>query len=296
MKKKRIQLKHWLVLPAIIIMLSVMIFPLLFSLRTSFYYYIISKPTYRPFIWFANYLNMLKDGQVLNSIVVTLKIAIRAVIIEFIVGFIIAHFLSKIPRYQNFLLSVLIMPMMLSSIAVGMMWRLLLNPDLGIVNYLLTQIGIKAYPWLALPKTALPTIVFVEVWRSTPFVALMLDSVIISLPVEPFESATIDGANAWQKFYYLTLPLLQPIILVLVTIRAINLIKLYDLIFIMTHGGPGDTTETISHYIWRVGFTDLDLGKASAGSWIIVIFISILTTFLFNRLFKIGSKTQKTKG
>lgn len=286
MRKNKLQFKHYLIIPALVMMFVTMIFPLLFSLRTSFYYYIISKPNYRPFIWFDNYKSIILDGQVITSIQVTLKIAVLALIAEVLIGFTLAYFLSRIPKLQNFFLSILIIPMMLSSVAVGMMWRLLLNPDLGVVNYLLDVIGIGGRPWLALPNTALLTLVFVEVWRSAPFLVLMLYSGLISLPIEPYESATIDGANAWHKLIYLTLPLLRPVILIIITIRVINLIKIYDLVFIMTHGGPGVTTETISHYIWRLGFTNLDLGQASAGSWIIVIFIGVLTTFLFSKLFK----------
>jgi len=273
-------------MPSTLIMLAVMIFPLIYSLRTSLFYYIISKPFYRPFIWFENYKNIILDGRVLESIGVTLKISFIALAIELILGFFLAYCLTKINRLKNFFLSILIIPMMLSAVAIGLMWRLLLNPDLGIINYLLGLVGISPKPWLALPETALGALIFIEVWRSTPFVILMFYSGMLSLPIEPYESATIEGANGWQKLYYLTIPLLRPIIIIILTLRLINLIKIYDLVFIMTHGGPGSSTETIAHYIYKLGFTNLDLGRASAASWFIVIIISILSTVLFNSIVK----------
>lgn len=289
-KKKFLQFKHLLIMPSTIVMLAVMIFPLIYSLWTSLYYYIISKPNYRPFIWFENYKNIILDGRVLESIGVTLKISVIALVIELLLGFLLAYCLTKINRMQNFFLSILIIPMMLSSVAIGLMWRLLLNSDLGIVNYLLETVGLEPQPWLALPETAFGTLIFVEAWRSTPFVVLMFYSGLLSLPVEPYESATIEGANNWQKIIHLTLPLLRPIIIVIITLRLINLIKMYDLVFIMTHGGPGSSTETIAHYIYKLAFTNLDLGKASAASWFIVIIISLLSSVLFNRFIEKKSK------
>lgn len=284
MRRLRLEFKHKLVIPAIATMMLVMIFPLLFSLRTSLYYYVISKPFYRPFIWFNNYKNILTDHQIWGSSIVTLKFSIASVFIEMLLGFLLAFCLTKIPKFNNFFLSILIIPMMISSIAIGLSWRLLLHPDLGIVNYILDVIGIGGRPWLALPKIALWTLIVVEVWRSTPFVLLMLYSALLSLPLEPYEAATIDGASELQKLRFLTLPMLRPVLIVTATIRMIGLIKTYDLIFIMTHGGPGLSTETLSYYIWRLGFTDLNLGQASAASYMIVIFVGIATAFLFSRL------------
>jgi multiple sugar transport system permease protein len=284
--RKGIQFKHWLIMPSTLIMLAVMIFPLIYSLRTSLFYYIMSKPFYRPFIWFENYKNIITDTRVLKSIVVTLKISFIALAIELILGFFLAYCLTKINRLKNFFLSILTIPMMLSAVAIGLMWRLLLNPDLGIINYLFRLVGISPKPWLALPGTALGAIIFVEVWRSTPFVILMFYSGMLSLPIEPYEAAMIDGANGWQKLYYLTIPLLRPIIMIILTLRLIDLIKMYDLVFIMTHGGPGSSTETITHYIYKLAFMNLDLGQASAASWLIVIIVSVFSTVLFNSFVK----------
>jgi len=201
-----------------------------------------------------------------------------------VVGFILAYSLTKIPKFRNVFLSLLMIPMMITSVAVGLIWRLLLHPDLGIVNYTLDVIGIGGKVWLGLKSTALLTIVFVESWNSIPFVMLLIYAALLSLPDEPFEAATIDGASGTQKLRYLPIPMLRPVLVVVATLQFIYLFRAYDLIYILTRGGPGASTETISYYIFRLGFTNLNLGQASAASYLIVIVIGLATTFLFFRL------------
>jgi multiple sugar transport system permease protein len=163
---------------------------------------------------------------------------------------------------------------------------MLLHPDLGIVNYLLDQIGIGGRPWLGLQSTALPTLIFVDVWQWTPFVMILLYAGILSLPEEPFEAARIDGANLLQRIWYLELPMLRNVIIVAVILRAIDLLRTYDLVYIMTGGGPGTSTETFSYYLYRVAFVRLNMGEAAAASYLFLIAIVIATSILFARLRK----------
>lgn len=280
----KIDFKSRLIIPAIFVMLFVMIFPLLFSLRTSLYKYVLSRPWDRNFIWLENYKEIFLDPQIHNSAIVTLKFSFGALILEMVIGFIVAFCLTKIPRFSNIFLSVLMVPMMITSVAVGLIWRLLLHPDLGIVNYLLDVIGVEGKAWLGLPSTALPTVIFIEVWQSMPFLMLLFYAALLSLPEEPYEAATIDGASGFQKLRYLTIPMLRPVLVVVGTLQMIYLLRAYDLIYILTRGGPGASTETISYYIFRLAFTNLNMGQASAASYLIVIVIGLATTFLFFRL------------
>lgn len=280
----RLKTKYTFVSPAIIMMLLIMGVPLLISLKNSFFYYIISKPTYRPFIWFDNFKAILLDPQIHNSTLVTIKFSLGVLFVELLLGFLLAYCLTKIPKFNNAFLSVLIIPMMISSVAVGLIWRLLLHPDLGIINYLLDVIGLGGRPWLGVTSTALLTVMFIEVWRTTPFIMVIIYSAMLSMPTEPFEAATIDGATELQKLRYLTIPFIRPVVVVAATIRLIDLFRAYDLIYILTRGGPSASTETLSYYIFRLGFTNLDLGQASAASYLIVIIIGLATTFLFARL------------
>jgi multiple sugar transport system permease protein len=282
-----ISYKYWLIIPAIVAMLAVLIFPLLFSLRTSMYYYVLTNPGYRPFYWFNNYKEILLNQQMLNSIVVTLKYSIGAVGIELIAGFILAYLLTKIEKFKNVYISILMAPMMITPIAVGLIWRLLLHPDLGIFNYLISLIGITPLPWLGLDSTALPTLILIDAWQWTPFLMILLYAGLLSVPVDVYEAAIIDGANSLQQLRYITLPLLRNVIIIAVTIRMIDSLRAYDLIYMMTRGGPGTSTETFSYYVFRLAFTGLNLGQATAASLLYLITITILTSFLFGQMRKL---------
>ena len=283
MSRARISYKHWLVLPAIVAMLAVLLFPLIFSLRTSLYYYVLTNPFYRPFYWLNNFREMI-NPQMLNSLWVTVKYSIGSVGFELLAGFILAYFLTRISNFKNVFISILMAPMMITPIAVGLIWRLLLHPDLGIINYLISEIGITPLPWLGLESTALPTLMLIDAWQWTPFLMILLYAGLISLPVETYEAAVIDGANAWQQIRYITLPMLRNVIVIAATIRLIDSLRAYDLIYMMTRGGPGTSTETFSYYVFRLAFTGLNLGQAAAVSLTYLILISFLTSFLFNRL------------
>ncbi len=284
----KLRYKHWLVLPSIVVMLVVLIFPLIYSLQTSLFFHVLSRPNYRPFIGLQNYVAVLNDPQMHNAVLVTLRFAGMAIAIELLVGFILAHALRRINFLRNVFVSLLMIPIMVTPIAIGLIWRMLLHPELGIVNYVLSEVGIGGRPWLGTAATALPTLIFVNVWQWTPFMMILLYAGLLSLPEEPFEAATIDGANFWQKIWYLELPMLRDIIAVAVTIRLIDLLRTYDLVYILTGGGPGNTTETISYYIYRLGFVSLDMGRASAASYMFLIVMVIATTFILQRALRVG--------
>ncbi len=286
MPRTRLSYKHWLVFPAIIAMLAVLLFPLIYSLWTSFYYYVLTNPSYRPFYWFNNYREMI-NPQMLNSLWVTFKYSVGSVGLELIIGFVLAYSLAQISHFRNVFLSILLAPMMITPIAVGLIWRLLLHPDLGIINYLISLVGITPLPWLGLGSTALLTLMLIDAWQWTPFITILLYAGLISLPLEIFEAAVIDGANAWQKIRYVTLPMMRNVIVIAVTIRLIDSLRAYDLVYMMTRGGPGTSTETFSYYVFRLAFTGLNLGQAAAVSLTYLIVIVFLTSFLFNRLRRI---------
>lgn len=280
----RFTYKHWLILPAIISMVVVLVFPLIFSIRTSLYKYLLTNPTYRPFTGLQNYIEVITNPQMLNAIWVTLKFSLCSVTIELVLGFILAYCLTRIKRFNNTFVSILMAPMMITPIAVGLIWRLLLHPDLGIINYLFNLVGLPAKPWLGLESTALPTLILIDAWQWTPFIMILLYAGMISLPVETFEAAVIDGANSLQQIRYIVLPMLRNVTIIAVTIRLIDSLRAYDLVYMMTRGGPGTSTETFSYYVFRMAFTNLNLGQASAASLLFLILIIILTTFLFNKL------------
>jgi multiple sugar transport system permease protein len=166
-------------------------------------------------------------------------------------------------------------------VAVGLSWRLILHPDLGILNYVLGLFGISKMAWLGDVNLALPTIIAVDVWHETSALILMFYAGLSSLPREPLEAAKVDGASGWQSLRMITIPLMVPIIVVAVLIRLVSAVKTYDLVYILTRGGPGTSTETISYLIWRTGLAGpLDIGQAAAGSIILLLVIVGLTVLL----------------
>jgi multiple sugar transport system permease protein len=164
------------------------------------------------------------------------------------------------------------------------MWRFLLHPDLGIVDYLLSQIGLGRPVWLGDPKLALISVMAVDIWRSTPFMFLVFLAGMQSLPAELFEAAAVDGASAWQRFRSLTLPLLRPLILVALVIRGMDALREFDTLFIMTGGGPGNATETIALATYRYSFRNYDMGLGSAVSYIIFAVVFVLSLFFVRQL------------
>lgn len=284
--RKLLQFKYGMVTPAILIMLIVVIFPLCFSIKTSLYYYVLSKPYSRPFIGFKNYIDVLKKPQLYNSLKVTIIYSFGAVALEFIFGFLLAYLISKINHCKNLILTVLMAPMMIPTIAVGLIWKMLLHTDLGIINYLMKAVGITVQPWLGQTSTALPTLILIDVWQWSSYLMLLIYAGMLSLPNEPFEAAIIDGTSEIQKVFILTIPMMKDVIIVSILFRIIDAIKAYDLLYVLTGGGPGISTETFSYFIYKLGFIQLNLGQACAVSLLYAFLVAFLTGQLFNRIKK----------
>ena len=278
-----------LVVPAIIGIWIVVLFPLLYALYVSVHDWILSQGGIGP-LNFSNYITVLKDPLLLNSAKNTIILTISVVVLEILIGFGLALLLNnKGIRFRNIYLFILLIPMLMPPITVGLIWRLLLHPELGIINYALGVVGLPQPLWLATSNLAMITIIIVDVWHETAFIILVLLAGLTSLPEEIYEAAIIDGASSIQKFQFITLPLMAPTILVATIIRMIAALKTYDLVYILTRGGPGISTETISYYIYKVFFVALDVGKSSAMAFLLLIVI-IFMTFI---LMKVMQRTEQ---
>ena len=206
-----------------------------------------------------------------NSLRITLIFVISVVSIEFLLGLGIALSLCvKVPGQRVFR-SLLIIPMMIAPVVVALMWVLIVYPGRSILNYLLSFLCIGRYEWLGDRRLALFILILVDVWQWTPFMMLVLLSGLLALPVEPYEAAKVDGANSWQIFRYLTVPLLKPTILVSLLIRSIDAFRIFDKVFVITQGGPGNSTMTLSMLIYNTAFKSMDMGKAAALSWVLIV-------------------------
>lgn len=269
-----------LVIPAIVGIWLVVGFPLLYAFFISLHNYILSQGEIKG-LNPGNYLQIFKDSLLIGATRNTIILTLSVVILEILIGFGLALLLNnKRLRGRDFYLLILLIPMLMPPITVGTIWRMLLHPELGILNFALGVIGLPQPAWLGDPRLAMITIIIVDIWHETSFILLILLAGLTSLPDELYEAAMIDGANHRQQFRYLTVPLMMPTILVAVLIRMIAALKTYDLVYILTRGGPGISTETISYYIYRVAFVFLDMGKSAAMSFLLLLVIVGLTLIL----------------
>lgn len=271
--------------PALFVLALVLAVPLLYSLTVSFFDTNLKVKGIGSFVGLGNYINVLQDEYFIGSAFTTVIFTIGVVFFEFILGLIIALLLNNDIKGKNIFFSIIIVPMMITPIAVGLTWRLLLHSNLGIVNYTLSLFGITGKAWLAESSLTLGTVMFIDVWQQIPYMVLIILAGLVTLPVEPYEAAAIDGASRMQVFFQFTIPMMMPTFAVVILLRAITALKTYDLIYVLTKGGPGTTTEVISYHIYQQAFRYLEIGNASAMSYLLLISIVPLA-FVFIKLAK----------
>lgn len=267
---------HKILLAPATFALSITIIPFLIAVFLSFTNYSIARPAWK-FIAIKNYITMLKDPIFWEIMATTLLIAAMALVGEFILGFLITLLLNREGKWVGFMRSLLLLPLMLPPVISGLMWKVMLSPSSGPVNFLF---GLRDFPWFATPWSARLVVAFVEIWSSTPFVALILISGMQALPKEPFEAAQVDGANFWFVFRRLMIPMLRPFILIVLLFKVIDVIKLFDIVFATTGGGPQYATSTISIYVYKEVYKFYNLGSAIAKS----LFLWIMNNFISSKL------------
>jgi ABC-type sugar transport system permease subunit len=262
--------------PALLIMLVVFVFPLVFSAWTSLHNFEITRPDRTRFIGLENYATLLQDDSFHRALINTLVYVFVAVPIEFLIGLGLALSLATITRGRGLFRTALVIPQMLAPAVMALMWKFMYNDELGIINQLLREFGVNRPPlWLTDTPLALFSIVIVEIWATVPIFVLLLLAGLLSIPQEYYEAATIDGGSPWAIFRYVTLPLLQPVILVALLIRGMDAFRVFDLVYVLTGGGPALRTDVLSYFIFRTAFTDRDFGLASAGAWIVSIILLV---------------------
>src|ERR1700704_1177202 len=263
---------YWaFVVPALIVVLAVIVFPWLFTIWMSLNEWKVGAPT--TFVGLFNYLRLPNDPRFVEAVGHTLVYTALSVILPLIFGtFAAVVFHQRFPL-RGLLRGLFIMPMMATPVAIALVWTMIFNPQLGVLNYLLSLVGIPPQLWVFHPATVIPSLVLVETWQWTPLVMLIVLGGLASIPVEPYESALIDGATRWQIFRYISLPLIMPFLFIASMIRMIDAVKSFDIIFAITQGGPGSASETINLYLYSVAFVYYDVGYASA---IVVVFFALI--------------------
>ncbi len=289
--KRRLTLRQqdarlaWLLIaPSLIVILGVTLWPILSTLVLSFY----NAPTginqVRTFVGLGNYLTMLKDQTFWETIGRTLYFTVVSVGLELVLGLAIAQLIHSHPWGWKFLRLSLIIPWAVPTIVNGAMWRWIYSADFGALNGLLMQLGlIKHYiPWLTLPQMAMNLVILADIWHMMPFVALVLQAALATLPEDLDEAAAVDGADAFQRFWLIRLPLLRPAILVALIVRTVDAFRVFDIAYIITNGGPAFKTVTITYLTYLNAFAYGKQGIGAALSFLISIF-TILMAFLYIR-------------
>ncbi|MEQ1955679.1 sugar ABC transporter permease [Mesorhizobium sp. CN2-181] len=240
------------------------------------------------FIGLDNFRKLMRDDPLFwDSFLLTLKFVVLAVSIEFLLGFALAFLIFKFVARQRLLTTLLLIPMMIAPVAVGLIWRLLLQGDFGMVTYYMRKVGLLSQnaAVLSSPDLVFPAIVAIDVWQWTPFVTLVMLAGLMSLPRSPIEAAMMDGAGPLRIFLDVMLPLLKPIIALVLLLRGIDAFKEFDKVFIMTGGGPGTLTELVSIYAYRVNFRNWDLGYGAAVAFMVYLVVLILCSIFYKAIY-----------
>ncbi|SEF06706.1 carbohydrate ABC transporter membrane protein 1, CUT1 family [Rhizobiales bacterium GAS188] len=279
--------KWLMVAPAVLLILALSIYPLLFSLWVVFVNYDFQIPGH-DFVGLENFSQVVDDPLAWSSLLTTILLSLTVVTLEFLLGLALALAMVKMFRGRGIIMSILIIPLFISPVIVGQSWALFLQRPFGPADYLLSQLlghpvnisWVGEVPWVYI------AIVVADVWQWTPFMFVILLAGLAAIPPHLYEAAELDGVSGLQTFIYVTLPQLAPIILLAITFRLLDAVRLFDIIFMLTGGGPGTATYTTSFYLYQIGFQQFHLSMATAGSWIFLILLSVVIMVLVRRLLR----------
>jgi multiple sugar transport system permease protein len=278
-KPGRLAPNYWpFVVPALVVIAAVIVFPWVFTLWMSVNSWTLGQPV--VFAGLDNYTRLLVDMRFWESLWHTALYTLLAVVAPLFLGTLAALIFDAQFPFRGLLRGVFVMPMMATPVAIALVWTMMFHPQLGVLNYLLSLVGIGPQEWIYNQNSVIPSLVLVETWQWTPLIMLIVLGGLAAVPREPYESAEIDGANAWQKFRYLTLPMIAPFLMIGVMIRSIDAVKSFDIIYAMTQGGPGTASETINIYLYNTAFSYYDIGYGSAMAVVFFIIIVALSFVL----------------
>ena len=271
-------IKHVFIWPAVLVVLALSIFPLIYSLTTSFMSLRLMPPLPPRFVGLDNYAALLQLPRFWSVIGTTSFIAVIAVALQYVIGFALALALNSRISGERFFRIGFLLPMFLAPVAVALVARMIFNPTMGPLNQLMSVLGFPNLPFLTETRWALGAIIAVEVWQWTPFMMLLMLAGLKTLPDDVYEAASLESATSWQQFWGITFPMLLPISAAVVFIRLIESYKIIDTVFVMTGGGPGIATETLTLFAYQEGFKKFNLGYTSALSFLFLIVITVIGT------------------
>lgn len=270
-----------MLIPAIVLLTGLILVPFLVGLGLSFTDYILSLPPAR-FAGFDNYIKLLSSADFWEAFRITIIFTVASVALQTALGLGLAVLLHEETRHVPILRAIYLLPMAVTPIAAVFTFRMMFNPSLGVFNHLLTTIGLPAQDWLGTGNMALFSLILLDTWQHTPFILLIIAGGLASLPQDPFEAAKIDGATPWQTFRLVTLPLLKPFLAIALLFRSIDAFKTFDIIYVLTAGGPGTATTTLNMYAYKQAIEFVSLGYGASVA-IVMLLIIVIATQLFLR-------------
>ena len=275
---------YMFLLPAVVIMGSILLYPIINGLRLSFFEWQMRNLSKSP-VWIGlrNYRELFADPFFWESFVVTLKFSFAVVTIELLVGMILALLLEKGIKGLRFFRTTFILPIMVAPVVVGVIWRFLYNPSYGKINYFITSMGFQSVGWLSDPNIALWSVIIADIWQWTPFVFLLLLAGLQGVPKELSEASMIDGANYFQDLIHIKIPSIESVIWITVVLRMIDSFRSLVVVFNLTYGGPGLSTEVLSLHLYKTAFVGQRLGLAAANAMVLLAIVMVLSLLLILR-------------
>ena len=268
--------------PTVIALFLIVVIPIGYNLYLSFTQWTVGLGTPR-FIGFENFIELFRDARVLNGLKVMVYFSGLSLSIELILGLLIALYFHRNFKGSEIVQAIYIIPFAATPVAVALIWRIMLNPEIGVMNYLLQSVGLPGSLWVSSDRTVIPALAMVDVWKWTPMITLIVLAGLKSLPHDPYEAARIDGANTLQIFWYITLPLIRPVLIAALMLRSLDNLKEFDIIYTITQGGPGIASETLYLYSYKVGFNFFKAGYGSA-LMVVVFLIVLVFNVVMNRM------------
>jgi len=268
--------------PAVIVLFLIVVLPIAFNIYLAFTKWTVGlgQPV---FVGFDNFVDLVSDERVWNGVKVMVYFSGLSLALEIGLGLLIALYFNREFRGSEIVQAIYIFPFAATPVAVALIWRIMLNPEIGVLNYLLRGIGLPGSLWVSGEHTVIPALVLVDVWKWTPMITLIVLAGLKSLPPDPYEAARIDGANALQIFWYITLPMIRPVLIAALMLRSLDNLKEFDMIYTITQGGPGIASETLYLYSYMVGFGFFKAGYGSA-LMVVVFLIVLVFNVVMNRI------------
>lgn len=281
LRRRDLWVAFFFVLPVVVILLSISIFPMVYSFYLSLCKWDIGMGGQRVFIGAGNYLRLFSDARFFNSLKNTGRVLLFGVGAQFLLGLALALLLNRSFRGRSLVVTLFLLPMMISPVVVGCIWKIIYHYQYGPLNYLLNRLGFHSVNWLGSGSVSPYSIVLADIWEWTPFMVITLLAGLQAIPDDLYEAARVDGASRWQIFTGVVFPLLRPVVIIAILIRVMDAFKIFDLVVLLTMGGPGQASESVAFYNYLTGFKYFSMGYASAMSYFqLAVIVAIANVFL----------------